>query len=733
MTRALAFDDAPTIVDAVPSVVVEAQADTNPVRVDGGATWSPLRTAPLFDGLPNEALRSGLLSGAARIQELARDQLLLDGADLVLVLKGQLALARFAPDVLDEERRAARAPAVGEDRDKRRKQELKRREKVGVPSARAEQNLAVFEEGDLLQPSAGAARHPGLAAYAVTPTTVALFDRGLVELWARVHPFMRDRIRRGTGAAQARLAATDGAQAAVADFFVRHGLSVSMTLRVRLLESCVDCGACEAACQSRYGHKRLSLNGRILGGLDFVDACHTCTDARCIDPCNFDAISFDPVRKEVLIKEDACTGCTLCARACPYDAIEMPELDESPLLQLRLGKEGKLAFGEGAPRKARLRRIASKCDHCASYADQACISACPTGALLEVLPSDVVPALPERLRTAARSGFDDSVAIEVASVNSPAAFTDGPSVPELGRARAPRTRLLIGLWWTVGIFAVLAAATEIALRRLWPTASLQFLLDTLTDGVDPEVALLHIGYGTGCRLAVSLGYAGTALLVTSLAYVARKRLRLLAGAGALQAWFDWHVVSSVIGCALIALHSAAKLDNWVALPFWSMMGAVASGLIGRYLATRLPASREAMELLELDRQLATLRARDPGVRAAAQWVERSRQRLARRLRRAGVFGSLVALFWLVVDDLGRGHRERVLRRALRQALPGRARRRLRREAARIACALALGERRRALVDPLVPLFRSWKAVHVPLATALAILGTLHVVLALRTL
>ena len=32
-------------------------------------------------------------------------------------------------------------------------------------------------------------------------------------------------------------------------------------------------------------------------------------------------------------------------------------------------------------KKPKLRRMASKCDHCATYNDQACISHCPTGAL----------------------------------------------------------------------------------------------------------------------------------------------------------------------------------------------------------------------------------------------------------------------------------------------------------------------------------------------------------------
>src|SRR5260370_4463777 len=156
-----------------------------------------------------------------------------------------------------------------------------------------------------------------------------------------------------------------------------------MAWRVAKIDACLGCDACGPACEDRSGVTRLGRTGRVRGGLDFVDACHTCTDQRCIDPCNFDAISFDVQRKEVLIKEDACTGCTLCATACPYNAIEMHELEDAPQLKLRLNKEGKLGFGDGAARKAKLRRMASKCDHCAFYEDQACITASPTAALVE--------------------------------------------------------------------------------------------------------------------------------------------------------------------------------------------------------------------------------------------------------------------------------------------------------------------------------------------------------------
>jgi hypothetical protein len=271
----------------------------------------------------------------------------------------------------------------------------------------------------------------------------------------------------------------------------------------------------------------------------------------------------------------------------------------------------------------------------------------------------------------------------------------------------------------------------VALRKLWPAGSLAYLMETRLDGVDPEVALLHVDYKAGCVLAVNLGYVGTSLLITSMAYVLRKRLPFLGGAGALQAWFDWHVVASVIGSSLIALHTAARLDNWVAVPFWAMIGAVASGLLGRYLTTRLPTARADIERLELQRRLATLREREPGLGAVDAWLARYRVRLERERRTPGVLGAVGALAWLVADDVGRGTRLRRLRRALRRAAPGWRRRAVRRQAAALADAIALGERRRALVDPLLPLFLSWKAVHVPMATLLSLLGGLHIALALR--
>jgi Fe-S-cluster-containing hydrogenase component 2 len=706
--------------------------------------WREMRTAPIFDGLPNEALRDALLSGDARVFKIGRDAILPMAGAVALIRNGQVALALFGEETLRTEKKAAEEAARGGE--KAQKKERKRRNEVGPLISLADKNLATFEEGDVVELVKDFDSQGKLACYTVTPAQVILIARPRVELWKRIYPFMNDRFRRANQTARARLDATDGAKAMVADFFIRHGLSVSMTLRVRKIDSCIECYACETACEERYGVKRLSLHGRVLGGLDFVDACHTCTDQRCIDPCNFDAISFDTQRKEILIKEDACTGCTLCAVACPYDAIEMHELDEKPQLKLRLQKAGALAFGDGTPRKAKVRRMASKCDHCAFYADQACISACPTGALVEVLPQDVVRTLPDQARATAKAGFDRTAPINVNQLNETAAFVKGLEIPELGRARAARTKVLIGLWWTLGTLAVLVGGLEIALRKLWPALSAQYWLLQHVDGIDPDLALMRVDYRPGSELAVNFGYAGTFIMISGLAYVWRRRLGFMRNWGSLRAWFDWHVMTGVIGPIFILFHSAAKLDNWVSLAFWSMVLTVISGLLGRYLTTELPerASKAMVETLEVDRALAVLRTAHPGVRVADGWFENYRRRVVLWDRKRGgkkpgqksdkkpsFFGAVLTFFWVVKDDIGRGSRLRALKKALKAAVRGRGTRGVRKQAAKLADRLALLERRRVMLPRLEPLFSQWKAVHVPMSVALTVIAGIHIFLALR--
>jgi len=118
---------------------------------------------------------------------------------------------------------------------------------------------------------------------------------------------------------------------------------------------CVGCQACVAACRQAQaitdGVKPLSIgrghrNGRYLY---HITVCRHCPDPGCAQACPQEAFT---VRSGVVFLDGSlCTGCGLCAGACPYGAVEVGE---------RAAKCNLCAGGPGEP---------------------ACVRTCPTGAL----------------------------------------------------------------------------------------------------------------------------------------------------------------------------------------------------------------------------------------------------------------------------------------------------------------------------------------------------------------
>ena len=58
-----------------------------------------------------------------------------------------------------------------------------------------------------------------------------------------------------------------------------------------------------------------------------------------------------------------------------------------------------------------------------------------------------------------------------------------------------------------------------------------YLMATLVEGIDPELALARVDYRPGCELAVNFGYAGTALMITGMLYVWRRRFGFMRNVG----------------------------------------------------------------------------------------------------------------------------------------------------------------------------------------------------------
>jgi len=653
--------------------------------------------------------------------ELARDMMLAVPAGvrdpLCLVTSGQLSLGVFHPAALEERAQPQRDATRGEEDGTLMP--------PGPLARAASKNLALFCDGELFNLGALPA-HDGdgvTAAFALTRAEVVLIDAAAVRELVLRDGALEQALARALALTNARLRGITGIKHELLDFYVRNGLSVAgPTVRVRQLDLCIDCKQCEDACEERHGARRIVLGGFELGVLDFVYTCRTCSDARCLTPCEHDAIKRDAATGEVTIIEDRCIGCSLCALSCPYGAIDMvnvaePELASfSPAFKARLERGGKLGFGPGKGRKAPARRIANKCDHCAGYAEQACVSACPTGALIEIAPATLFR---ERgVATGARRKRLDMLPV--------APFVDGINVTDSGDARV-RIRRVSRLLWLLGLGTFLAVLAEVVLRWKWPALSVSYHL-LRRDGLPPELAEMNVSFLAGSKLALTCGYLGTALMVLSMAYPLQRRTRWFRRTATNQFWLDVHLMTGIVGPLYIVLHSALHLTTWVSVPFWSMTAVVVSGAIGRYLYTLVPSLSNKHELAILAHRRAITEAAVDHP-AAAEYALAAIHREGQHARGAWHAGLLALLPWVLLDDVRRVFSRRRDRRALRRVAPRRVARALARRIDRVV----FFERRAQLAPRSAAVLKAWKRVHIPFSLVLLVTMIAHIVLVLPQL
>jgi Fe-S-cluster-containing hydrogenase component 2 len=708
---------------------------------DQQQSYAQLRKLHLFDGIPNHVMAAAIQAGDIAVRRLDRDTFIADpigvargqAAPVVYVTDGQVAAGVFEQRALSERRAQQERWASLGPEEREAESMLK-----PPPLARlARKNIALFVDGDLFTAGALSAA-PGMdsapvAFYTVAPATLCVMSQAAIAELAVRHPFFEARIRRAIQLSRERLTQVTGVKQEVLDFFVRQGISVSgESVRVRQLELCIDCKLCEEACEERYGAKRLTLGGYHLGLVDFVYTCRTCTDQRCIDPCAYDSIKFDPVKREVVINESTCTGCTACAQSCPYGAIDMVDVLDPhnttfrKAFVKRLERRNALQHGPGTGRLARARRIANKCDHCATYHDQACVSACPTGALIEISAYDLFRERSPATVAAARAGYDQEIGTVGREVLPTGGFTEGLHIRDAGAAKVRRGRIAPLLLWILGLGAVALCLTEILLRLYAPTLSLQFReLKQSAEFADlPVDAILEkVSFRAGDELAILCGFIGTGLMIIAAVYPIFRRFKPFRWLASNTMWFDFHMMAGWVGPMFIGLHSSLSLDSWVASAFWSMVIVVVSGAIGRYLYTMVPTVSSGNELEELDHERAFSRFRQANPVAMSELeveMQRARERADRTARRASVVYSLV---WLFLEDarrLGRWWSRR--RRLTRLGVLGKTRRDLLRRVGR----KILIERGRVTAPQAQRLLHAWKWVHVPFTIFLVALAGYHI-------
>ena len=82
------------------------------------------------------------------------------------------------------------------------------------------------------------------------------------------------------------------------------------------------------------------------------------------------------------------------------------------------------------------------------------------------------------------------------------------------------------------------------------------------------------------------------MLMTATLYSLRK-LRTDARWGSMSAWLKFHMITGLVGPYMVLLHTAMRFSGLAGLAMLLTVIVVASGLVGRYIYTRVPRAVES--------------------------------------------------------------------------------------------------------------------------------------------
>ncbi len=131
-------------------------------------------------------------------------------------------------------------------------------------------------------------------------------------------------------------------------------------------EKCMGCRSCEIACAVRHSKEKNLVSALLqspppmkrlfveaAGNVRMPVLCRHCEDTPCLKACISGCLYRDE-KNFVRRKKERCIGCWSCVMACPFGVIS----------------------------RDKEKHIAVKCDRCHKLDVPACVSACPTRALV---------------------------------------------------------------------------------------------------------------------------------------------------------------------------------------------------------------------------------------------------------------------------------------------------------------------------------------------------------------
>ena len=145
---------------------------------------------------------------------------------------------------------------------------------------------------------------------------------------------------------------------------------------------CLGCKTCELRCAVERNSLSKALTEAVQESVlprprvhvqwdginPFPIQCRHCQDAACLEICSTGAMQRDQKTGCTYLDGNKCRSCWMCIMVCPYGVI-------APALE---------------------KHSADKCDQCFQMAEPYCVSACPTGALMEITPAEFETILKEK-------------------------------------------------------------------------------------------------------------------------------------------------------------------------------------------------------------------------------------------------------------------------------------------------------------------------------------------------
>jgi Fe-S-cluster-containing dehydrogenase component len=240
--------------------------------------------------------------------------------------------------------------------------------------------LAYHKAGDFFGDEALAAEARRTTATATSDAWIFAVRGDIVRDLAAQHP---DALARAVRVQTAARAKQDGIRMNATRHVLDdlHRFETARSLLAIDQERCLRCGHCAWSCAEVHddGVSRLLRRGDIVvakmaghaRSLLLPSSCQHCKNPACMIDCPTGAITRDK-SGEVHIREELCTGCGSCVRACPWDNVRMAPRGPRHLPIVRTDSPS----------------VAVKCDLCHDrHQGPACVAACPTAAIVRLDPS----------------------------------------------------------------------------------------------------------------------------------------------------------------------------------------------------------------------------------------------------------------------------------------------------------------------------------------------------------